>query len=361
MHPSLQTLPASVQLLIAQCVSPPLLKHAFRAPGYRFCHRSLLAASSTCHALRRVCFPLAIRVFRNHDPKPLARADIGASAHELEKRIEWALGREDLWPYIKMVDIELFARGSPRLGTRLVTFLASLPHLESLAIRLPTFHVFRTALVSDLRACLTLPGFESVRTLCVDSDAAWLVPLFPHVRELVVWTWPRPGCCDDEEEEEDWASGWSVVLGSLSAQAPNVSELEIGGLSIWDVNEVFPAFANALGQVRVLRVLHRSEPYGSVPLDHAPSSPLRSPSVRTARLGPRIQSSTRTLWQDALVDPEYQGRYIRGPTRALERIVYFGWQDECGSCYVPVPGVDHGWKDVGPVVVLSLRDMKDRS
>ncbi|KAH7333743.1 hypothetical protein B0J17DRAFT_136368 [Rhizoctonia solani] len=231
----LQDLPPSVLLLVGQLLAPPLLKHAFRPPGYRVAHRSLVAASTTCHALRRTCFPLAIWIFRNHDPKPLCRADIGESANELEKRIEWLLTREDLWPHIRAVDIELFARGSCSLGTHIATLISSLPHLEQFAIRLPTYRVFRDALTSDLRSAFI--DCPAVKTLCVDAHSAWLVPRFPNLRELVVWSWPKPVSC---EEEEDRAGGWKVFLAGLNAQAPNVQELEIGGLSIWDVNELFP-------------------------------------------------------------------------------------------------------------------------
>ncbi|KAF8760743.1 hypothetical protein RHS01_00137 [Rhizoctonia solani] len=248
---TLQVLPASVLLLIAELLAPPLLKHTFRPPGYRESHRSLLAASLTCHALRRACFPLAIRIFRNHEPRPLNRADLGESARELERRIEWVLTRDDLWPYIRMIDIEMFARGSSSLGTKLATFISSLAHLDSFALRLPTF-----------------------RTLCVDAHSAWMVPLFPGATELVVWCWPKPGTCEDEERTD----GWKMVFGSLGAQAPRVAELEIGGLSIWDVNEMFPSLANLLGNIQVLRILHRSEPYGSIPIpsSHFPHAHRRS-------------------------------------------------------------------------------------
>ncbi|KDN36457.1 hypothetical protein RSAG8_10849, partial [Rhizoctonia solani AG-8 WAC10335] len=355
MHPSLQTLPASILLLIAQYVSPPLLKHAFRLPGYRASHRSLVAASSTCHALRRACFPLAIRIFRNHDPEPLSRADIGASATELERRIEWVLSREDLWGHIRyvhirsirtgiewgrMIDIELYARGSCSLSKHLATLVSSLSHLESFAIRLPTYRIFRDALTLDLRAAFS--KCVSVRTLCVDADSAWLVPHFVNLRELVVWCWPKPGVCED-----DRVDGWKTLLGSIHAQAPNVSELEIGGLSIWDVNQVFPALANGLGNVRVLRVLHRSEPYGAMAL----STPWNRVLPST------IRSSARQLWEDSQTDPDYEGRFIQGCPGGVKKLVYFGLQDECGSCYVPACG---RWKDVGPAVVLGSEDMRDR-
>ncbi|KAJ1300584.1 hypothetical protein OPQ81_002238 [Rhizoctonia solani] len=373
MHPSptLQTLPASVLLLIAQLLAPPLLKHTFRPPGYRTSQRSLLAASSTCYALRRICFPLALRIFRNHDPKPLNRADIGDSARELERRIEWLLSREDLWGYVRMIDIELFARGSCSLGKTIAALLCELPNLELVAIRLPTYQVFRDALTSNLRTSFSdRSPVSSVQTLCIDTHTAWLVSHFPSVRELVVWSWPKPGIC----EEDDRADGWKMLLAGLSAQAPRIKELEVGGLSIWDVNQMFPALANCLGNVEVLRVLHRSEPYGAIPGPSVllpPTIPVVpvSPTIRTAPLPPTIQSSAQFLWEDSQADPEYEGQYISGCPGTVEKIIYFGLQDECGSCYVPRgtqcrsnKGYELGaiWKDVGPAVVLSSEDMKDR-
>ncbi|KAG8690407.1 hypothetical protein FRC11_011763 [Ceratobasidium sp. 423] len=370
--PTLQTLPASVLLLIAHLLSPPLLKHTFRPPGYRTWHRSLLAASTTCHTLRRICFPLAIRIFRNHDRKPLSRADIGESASELEKRIEWLMGREDLWGYVKMVDIELFARGSCSLAKNLATLLSVLPNLQSVAVRLPTYRVFRDALTSDMRSSFSnRPPITPVQTLCLDAHSAWLVPHFPNVRELVVWSWPKPGTC----EEDDRADGWKLFLASINAQAPKVNELEIGGLSIWDVNEMFPSLANLLGNVEALRVLHRSEPYGAVPVPSGPLPPIMpavplSPTIRAASLPPAVNSSTRVLWEDSQTSPEYEGQYICGHPGTVKRIIYFGLQDECGSCYIP-PDIDTclsrgynaagRWKDVEPAVVLNAEDMKDRS
>ncbi|CAE6360997.1 unnamed protein product [Rhizoctonia solani] len=361
-YPTLQTLPASVLLLLAQLLAPPLLKHTFRPPGYRESHRSLLAASSTCHALRRTCFPLAIRIFRNHEPKPLNRADIGESTRELEKRIEWVLGRNDLWGYIRMIDFELFARGSNSLGHNLATLISSLPNLESLAIRLPAFRVFRDSLTSDLQSAFSNRSpIGNVATLSIDTYSAWMVPWFPGAKVLVVWSRPNPGICEDD----DRTSGWKMFLGSLSAQAPRVVELEIGGLSIWDVNEMFPALANLLGNIEVLRILHRSEPYGSIPGPSSfprilPLTPL-SPTTRTARLPSAIQSSIQFLWEDSQLYPEYEGQYISGYPGAVKHIVYFGLQDECGSCYVPINGDGPGWMDVGPAVVLGSEDMKDHS
>ncbi|KEP49378.1 hypothetical protein V565_101510 [Rhizoctonia solani 123E] len=111
----------------------------------------------------------------------------------------------------RLVDIELFARGSHSLGTHLASFISALPNLESFALRLPTYRVFRNVLTSDLRASFSKCASVRVRTLCVDTDSAWLIPLFPNLRELIVWSWPRPG-----REEDDRAGGWSVVLGSTS-------------------------------------------------------------------------------------------------------------------------------------------------
>ncbi|QRW26270.1 exosome complex exonuclease DIS3/RRP44 [Rhizoctonia solani] len=131
-------------------------------------------------------------------PNPRQRAGVGE-----EDRV--GLTRDDLWPYIRMIDIEMFARGSSSLGTKLATFISSLAHLDSFALRLPTFRVFRDALTSDLRSafssCLPMRG---IKTLCVDAHSAWMVPLFPGATELVVWCWPKPGTCEDEERTDGW-------------------------------------------------------------------------------------------------------------------------------------------------------------
>jgi hypothetical protein len=111
-----------------------------------------------------------------------------------------------------MIDVEIFARGPESLGPNLVALISALPNLESLAIRLPAFRVFRDALTSDLRAAFTnRPLIENVKTLSVDAHSAWMVPWFPDARELVVWSWPKRGTCEDD----DRTSGWKMFLGSM--------------------------------------------------------------------------------------------------------------------------------------------------
>jgi hypothetical protein len=108
--------------------------------------------------------------------------------------------------------------------------------------------------------------------------------------------------------------------------------------------------ANYLAEVTSLRILHRKEEYGAVPLDNP----------MTARcFPPNIINATRALWEDTQDDEEYEGQLIRGCPGTVKRIVYFDLQEECGSCYAPTG--DGPWIDVGPALVLSAKDVRDRS
>lgn len=97
----LQHLPASILLLIATALAPPVLKHTFRPPGYRTAQRSLLSSALTCRALRTSCFPLAVQVFRSPSLKPQNVADLGESAIALEAKVDFLLARESLWGLIR--------------------------------------------------------------------------------------------------------------------------------------------------------------------------------------------------------------------------------------------------------------------
>lgn len=105
----MQRLSPSLLLLVANALAPPLPRRAFRPPGYRAGQRALLAAAATCHALRAACFPVAARVLRSPQLRPLAVADLGESARELEAKIDFLLAHEHLWPYIQYVPSASFS------------------------------------------------------------------------------------------------------------------------------------------------------------------------------------------------------------------------------------------------------------
>ena len=108
--------------------------------------------------------------------------------------------------------------------------------------------------------------------------------------------------------------------------------------------------ANYLNKVATLRILHRKEAHGSIPLN-GPSALAVIPS--------NMAESTRMLWEDIRDDEEYEGQKICGRPGGVQRIVYFDLQEECGSCYVP--SKDGPWVDECPAMVLSRKDFQDKS
>ncbi|KAF8596596.1 hypothetical protein BDV93DRAFT_527953 [Ceratobasidium sp. AG-I] len=353
-----QHLPASVLLLIATALAPPVLKHTFRPPGYRAAQRSLLSLALTCRALRAECFPLAAQVFRSPGLKPQSVADLGESATALEVKVDFLLAHEGLWGLVRKLDIEIHARGSQRLATKLAQLLTTLPNVYFLSLKLPSYHIFRDALSTDLRKAMsdlkqaeTANGcWRRIRELCVDVRSTWMLELFPCVRELIVWSWPSEVVKQGGLTERETTDGWRSLLFGLNTQAPCVTEVEVGGLSVYDVNEIFPSLANYLGKVATLRFLHRKEAHGSIPLSH-PSALAVIPSD--------LAESIRMLWEDTRDDEEYEGQKICGCPGGVQRIVYFDLQEEYGSCYVP--SKDRPWMDGAPAIVLSRKDFQDRS
>ncbi|KAG8681515.1 hypothetical protein FRC08_015580 [Ceratobasidium sp. 394] len=343
--PRIQHLPPAVLKLIASSLAPPVLKHTFRAPGYRPAHRALLAAALTCHALRTACFPLAVEVLRSPGLRPQAVADLGESVRELEARVDFVLARERIGVFVRKVDIEIYARPSPRLASKLVMLFTALPNLTFVALKLPTYRVFRDALVSDLRLAMQQTGtrLDKITQLCVDAHLIWMLPHVPNVRELVVWSWPSDVDRDGGLDIDETADGWRTLLARLNAQAPNVQEVEVGGLSVYDVNQLFSSLSNYLSTLTTLRILHRKEEHGALPLP----SPFIPPS---------LAESITQIWDDT--DQE-QG--ISGRPGAVKRIIYFDLQDECASCYVPTHrNSEDGcgecmeeWEDQAPAIVLS--------
>lgn len=353
--PSLQRLPASLLLLIAKALNPPVLKHTFRPPGYRAAHRSLLAASLTCNALRSVCFPLAIRVFRSPGLKPQRAADLGESARELETKIDFLLEREPLWPFVRKLDVEIHARGSASLASKLAKLFTILPNLNFVSLKLPTYHVFRDAFTTHLRVAMETSANTQaqgirLRELCIDACSVWMLPYFTGIRELVVWGWPSEVDRQGGLNRSETADGWRTFLFGVNTQAPRVKEVEVGGLSIYDVNELFPSLANHISDVTSLRILHRKEEHGAVALDN----PLVAQCIP-----PDIIQATRALWEDYRDDQAYEGQPIRGYPGSVKRILYFDLQEECGSCYVP--SSKGPWVDEGPALVLNTQDVMDSS
>ncbi|KAG9080496.1 exosome catalytic subunit dis3, partial [Ceratobasidium sp. 370] len=316
----LQHLPPSVLRHVATALAPPVLKHTFRAPGHRAAHRSLLAAALTCHALRAACFPLAVEVLRSPRLRPLYVADLGESVRELEARLDFVLEREDVGVLVRKLDIEIYAKAPPRLASKLVALLTALPNLTFISLKLPTYRVFRDALVSDLRLAMTRAGtcLGQITELCVDAHLTWILPHVPNVRELVVWSWPSDVDRDGGLTTDETAAGWKTLLARLNAQAPNVREVEVGGLSVYDVNQLLLSLSNYLSTLTILRILHRKEEYGALALP--------SPFIPAS-----MAESITQIWRDT-----DQEQYISGRAGAVKRIVYFDLQDECASCYAPV-------------------------
>lgn len=100
-----------------------------------------------------------------------------------------------------------------------------------------------------------------ISELCIDAGSVWMLGLFPGVKELVVWSWPgelvRQGGLTESETTDGWRSflfgtfkSYISFLGclgqvclsaaGLNTQAPGVREVEVGGLSVYDVNVIFP-------------------------------------------------------------------------------------------------------------------------
>ncbi|KAG8744794.1 hypothetical protein FRC10_009442 [Ceratobasidium sp. 414] len=306
----LQHLPPSTLQLIAAALAPPVLKHTFRPPGYRAAHRSLLAAALTCHAVRAACFPLAAQVLRSPGLRPQAVADLGESVRELEARVDFALEREDLGALVRKLDIEIYARAPLRLVSKLVALLTALPNLTFVSLKLPTYRVFRDALVSDLRVAMNGACLDKITQLCVDAHLTWILPHVPNVCELVVWSWPSGIDRDGGLTPDETADGWRTLLARLNAQAPSVREIEVGGLSVYDVNELFSSLSNYLFTLTILRILHRKEEHGALALP--------SPFIPADLAEPITQ-----IWEDT--DQE-QG--VSGRAGGVQRIVYFDLQDE---------------------------------
>ncbi|QRV99353.1 hypothetical protein RhiJN_27372 [Ceratobasidium sp. AG-Ba] len=332
----LQDLPPSVLLLVATALATPLLKHTFRIPhAYRASHNSLLAASLTCRALRTACFPLAAQVMRSPGLRPLNIADLGESVRELESKVDYLLGEgnDSLRGHVRSLDIEIYAKAHPRLVSKLATLFTSLPHLHFVALKLPSYRVFRDGFISDLRAVMGDGSrlMRGVTELCVDARLIWLVEFVPDVRELVLWGWPSDVDRDGGLTAEETRDGWRTFLARLNAHAPNVHEVEVGGLSIYDVNELFA-----------------EEEHGAVALPN-PYIPQR------------IAQDVDQIWEDT-----EQGEVISGLSGSVRRIIYFDLQEECGSVYIPDTRGGNGekeeglWVDAGPAVVLSCLKTRSR-
>ncbi|KAG9108385.1 hypothetical protein FRC07_008450 [Ceratobasidium sp. 392] len=165
-----------------------------------------------------------------------------------------------------------------------------------------------------------------ITELCVDAKLSWMLEYVPNVRELVVWSWPSDVDREGGLNEEETTDGWRTFLARLNAQAPNVEEVEVGGLSVYDANELFPLtnlFQKSLSNytpfstLTTLRILHRKEEHGALPLPH--------PAIPSA-----LDESITSIWDDT-----DQEQNVSGQAGAVKRIVYFDLQDECASCYVP--------------------------
>ncbi|KAG8700611.1 hypothetical protein FRC09_005850 [Ceratobasidium sp. 395] len=194
---------------------------------------------------------------------------------------------------------------------------------------------------------------DRITELCVDAKLSWMLEYVPNVRELVVWSWPSDVDREGGLTAEETVDGWRTFLARLNAQAPNVEQVEVGGLSVYDANELFPSLSNytPFSSLTTLRILHRKEEHGALLLP--------SPYIPSA-----LDESITDIW-----DETGQEQSISGRAGAVKRIVYFDLQDECASCYVPgveayledqkegkegeCGGDGAWWEDDAPAVVLS--------